>query len=345
MKVLVIGGVAAGTKAAAKLKREDGSAQVKILTKGQDISYAGCGLPYYVGGLIGTREELIVNSPEKYAGLTGAEVVTGCEVTAVNAAAHTVTARKDGQAFEESYDRLVIATGAEPIVPDMPGAGLPGVFCMRTPDDAVGLLSYVKANGCRRAAVVGAGFIGLETAENLMAQGLSVTVIDAAPQVMPNAFDSEMAEYVKRKLRQAGMRVQTGCRIEAVSGTARAEGIATSAGPIAADVVVLAIGLSAGQRRGPAERRRGCGRVHAHQCAGCVRGGRLRAGEKHADGQAAMVCHGLHREPCGPRTGKNAGWKAHCLRRLPWYGRCEAATGFERGPHGPDGSTGPAGGL
>ena len=93
MKVLVIGGVAAGTKAAAKLKREDGSAQVKILTKGQDISYAGCGLPYYVGGLIGTREELIVNSPEKYAGLTGAEVVTGCEVTAVNAAAHTVTAR------------------------------------------------------------------------------------------------------------------------------------------------------------------------------------------------------------------------------------------------------------
>lgn len=243
MKVLVIGGVAAGTKAAAKLKREDGSAQVKILTKGQDISYAGCGLPYYVGGLIGTREELIVNSPEKYAGLTGAEVVTGCEVTAVNAAAHTVTARKDGQAFEESYDRLVIATGAEPIVPDMPGAGLPGVFCMRTPDDAVGLLSYVKANGCRRAAVVGAGFIGLEAAENLMAQGLSVTVIDAAPQVMPNAFDPEMAEYVKRKLRQAGMRVQTGCRIEAVSGTARAEGIATSAGPIAADVVVLAIGV------------------------------------------------------------------------------------------------------
>ena len=152
-------------------------------------------------------------------GLTGAEVVTGCEVTAVNAAAHTVTARKDGQAFEESYDRLVIATGAEPIVPDMPGAGLPGVFCMRTPDDAVGLLSYVKANGCRRAAVVGAGFIGLEAAENLMAQGLSVTVIDAAPQVMPNAFDPEMAEYVKRKLRQAGMRVQTGCRIEAVSYT------------------------------------------------------------------------------------------------------------------------------
>lgn len=117
MKVLVIGGVAAGTKAAAKLKREDGSAQVKILTKGQDISYAGCGLPYYVGGLIGTREELIVNSPEKYAGLTGAEVVTGCEVTAVNAAAHTVTARKDGQAFEESYDRLVIATAPSPSCP------------------------------------------------------------------------------------------------------------------------------------------------------------------------------------------------------------------------------------
>lgn len=243
MKVLVIGGVAAGTKAAAKIKRQDGSAQVKILTKGQDISYAGCGLPYYVGGLIDSREELIVNSPQKYAGLTGVEVTTGCEVTAVDPAAHTVTATKDGQTVEEHYDKLIIATGAVPIVPDMPGAGLSGVFCMRTPDDAVGLRSYIKANECRRAVVVGAGFIGLEVAENLMAQGLSVTVIDAASQIMPNAFDAEMAEYAARKLRQAGMRVLTGCRIEAVSGSARAEGIMTNAGAIAADVVVLAIGV------------------------------------------------------------------------------------------------------
>ena len=243
MKILIIGGVAAGTKAAAKLKREDRGALVKILTKSTDISYAGCGLPYYVGGMIPSRDELIVNTPQKYAGLTGAEVVTGCEVTSVDFASKTVTAVKDGAALTENYDKLIIATGAEPIVPDVPGKSLPGVFCLRTPDDAVGLLSYVKANGCRRAAVVGAGFIGLETAENLMAQGLSVTVVDAAAQIMPNAFDPEMADYARRRLKEAGVQIFTGRRLTGVRGEQTAEGIETDGGSVAADVVVLAIGV------------------------------------------------------------------------------------------------------
>ena len=243
MKVLVIGGVAAGTKAAAKIKREDRNAQVRILTKSQDISYAGCGLPYYVGGMIGSREELIVNTPAKYAGLTGAEVVTGCEVTAIHPDTKTVDAVKDGVAMTESYDKLIIATGATPFVPPMDGANLSGVFCMRTPDDAVGLREYIQANNCRRAAVVGAGFIGLEIAENLKSQGLSVTVIDAMPQIMPNAFDAEMADYAKRQLKEAGIRVSTGCRILSISGLDRATGIVTDGGPVPADVVVLAIGV------------------------------------------------------------------------------------------------------
>ena len=243
MKILIIGGVAAGTKAAAKLKREDRGALVKILTKSTDISYAGCGLPYYVGGMIPSRDELIVNTPQKYAGLTGAEVVTGCEVTSVDFASKTVTAVKDGAALTENYDKLIIATGAEPIVPDVPGKSLPGVFCLRTPDDAVGLLSYVKANGCRRAAVVGAGFIGLEAAENLMAQGLSVTVVDAAAQIMPNAFDPEMADYARRRLKEAGVQIFTGRRLTGVRGEQKAEGIETDGGSVAADVVVLAIGV------------------------------------------------------------------------------------------------------
>lgn len=134
MKILIIGGVAAGTKAAAKLLREDRSSLVKVLTKSEDISYAGCGLPYYVGGLIPSRDELIVNTPQKYMGLTGAQVVTGCEVTSVDSASKTVTAVKNGESFTESYDRLIIASGAVPFVPDMPGKDLPGVFCMRTPD-------------------------------------------------------------------------------------------------------------------------------------------------------------------------------------------------------------------
>ena len=243
MKILIIGGVAAGTKAAAKLKREDRGALVKILTKSTDISYAGCGLPYYVGGMIPSRDELIVNTPQKYAGLTGAEVVTGCEVTSVDFASKTVTTVKDGAALTENYDKLIIATGAEPIVPDVPGKSLPGVFCLRTPDDAVGLLSYVKANGCRRAAVVGAGFIGLEAAENLMAQGLSVTVVDAAAQIMPNAFDPEMADYARRRLKESGVQIFTGRRLTGVRGEQKAEGIETDGGSVAADVVVLAIGV------------------------------------------------------------------------------------------------------
>ena len=123
MNVIVIGGVAAGTKTAAKLKRENRDANVTIYTKSQDISYAGCGLPYYVGGSIETRDELIVNTPAKYKGLTGVDVVTGMEATYVDANAKTVTVRNvvSGEANTVSYDKLVVAVGAEPFVPPVEG--------------------------------------------------------------------------------------------------------------------------------------------------------------------------------------------------------------------------------
>ena len=118
MKYVILGGVAAGTKAAAKLKRCDRSAEVKVYTKGTDISYAGCGLPYYIGGDIPTREALIVNTPKKYSGLTGAEIFTGCEAVSIDSASKTVSLKNaSGDAFTESYDKLVIATGAVPFVP------------------------------------------------------------------------------------------------------------------------------------------------------------------------------------------------------------------------------------
>ena len=155
MKVLIIGGVAAGTKTAAKLKREDRSMEVLVLTKDADISYAGCGLPYYVGGLIEGREELIVNTPQKYAGLTGVSVETGKEVIAVNAGGKKVTARdvKSGEEKEYTYDRLVIATGASPAVLPIPGKDLPGVFKMRTPDDAVAMRAYAEEKGVKKAVI------------------------------------------------------------------------------------------------------------------------------------------------------------------------------------------------
>ena len=208
MRYLIVGGVAAGTKVAAKLKRCDRSAEVVVVTKSEDISYAGCGLPYYIGGSIQSRADLIVNTPAAYAGLTGVEVRTGVEAVALDATAHEVTVReKDGSEHAEPYDRLVIATGASPLVPaSIPGTDLPGVFTVRTPDDAEAIRDYADA-GARRAVVVGAGFIGLEVAENLLARGLSVTVIDALPQILPNVFDPEMAGFAQRQLKAAGMRV------------------------------------------------------------------------------------------------------------------------------------------
>ena len=245
MKILVIGGVAAGTKAAAKLKREQPDAEVVLYSKGRDISYAGCGLPYYVGGEIPTREDLIVNTPQKYAGLTGVQVFTGQEAVKLDAAAKTVALRDvdTGAEATQDYDKIILAVGAEPFVPNVPGTKLSGVLCMRTPDDAIAVRDWADKNGCRRAVVVGGGFIGLEVAENLMAKGLSVTVVDMASQLMPNIFDPEMANYVKRQLQAKGMRILTGTALQGITGTDAADGIATDSGSIPADLVVLAIGI------------------------------------------------------------------------------------------------------
>lgn len=244
MRYLIVGGVAAGTKVAAKVKRCDRSAEVVVVTKGEDISYAGCGLPYYIGGDIQARDELIVNTPAAYAALTGAEVRTGVEALALDAAAHEITVReKDGTKHAEGYDRLVIATGASPFVPaGLPGADLPGVFTVRTPDDAEAIRDRIDA-GARRAVVVGAGFIGLEVAENLLARGLSVTVIDAMPQILPNVFDPEMAGFAQRQLKAAGVRVMTSCPLKGIVGEDRVDGVETGAGTLPADLVVLSIGI------------------------------------------------------------------------------------------------------
>ncbi len=244
MKYVILGGVAAGTKAAAKLKRLDRQAQVIIFTKSQDISYAGCGLPYYIGGDIPTREGLIVNSPAKYAGLTGAQVQTGCEAVGVDSGKKQVSVRRaDGSIFTETYDKLIIATGAVPFVPPVEGVALHGAFCVRTPDDAVQIREYAEKNNCRKAVVCGAGFIGLEVAENLAAMQMEVTVIDAASQIMPNAFDADMAGYAKRRLKASGMRVLTSVSLTGINGNEHVEGVSTDGGILAADLVILAIGV------------------------------------------------------------------------------------------------------
>ncbi len=245
MKIVIIGGVAAGTKAAAKLKRENRDYEVLILTKSKDISYAGCGLPYYVGEVIQNREQLIVNTPESFSKLTGAEVRTRTEVTAVNRATKTVTAvdLESGISSEYSYDKLIIATGADPIKPPIEGVDLPGVYTMRTPDDAIMLRNAVDEGKLKRAAVIGGGYIGLEIAENLSQMGVRVSVIEMLPHVLQPGFDPEMAEYVESKMADAGVMAFTGTQLVGIEGDGKVEKIRTQKRTMKADAVILSVGI------------------------------------------------------------------------------------------------------
>jgi len=244
VKILVIGGVAAGTKVAAKLKREDRGAEVRILVKDKDISYAGCGLPYYVGGVIADRGALIVNTPEKFSALTGAAVLTGKEAVSLDREAKLVTAvdTETGEREAYSYDKLVIATGASPVAPPFPGINLKNVFFMRKPEDAVSLRAAVDTGEIRRAVVCGGGFIGLEVAENLAAKGVRVSVIDMAEQILPG-FDPEMAAYAERHLADHGIACFTGAKLEEIIGGEKVEKIRTDKRAMKADAVVLSLGI------------------------------------------------------------------------------------------------------
>lgn len=307
MNVIVIGGVAAGTKTAAKLMRQDRGAKVTVYTKSKDISYAGCGLPYYVGGSIETREELIVNTPEKYAGLTGVEVRTEMEAVAIDAAAKNVSFA-NGETV--SYDKLVIATGAVPFVPEVAGVGLPGVFTMRTPDDAIGLRAYMENNHCRSAVVVGGGFIGLEIAENLLAKGLKVTVVDMADQVMLNLFDPEMAAYIRRRLQARGIRIVTAAALEEVLGDEKATGIRTSVGAFEGELVVLAIGVrpaTAFLAESGLEMNRGTILVDDHQ--------RTNLSDVYAVGDCAQVYNRITGKAQWSAMGSTANITGRCLAR------------------------------
>ena len=150
--------------------RQDRSNNVTIYTKSKDISYAGCGLPYYISGLISDKESLVVNTPEKFSSLTGVNVKTEMEAVSVNPSEKSVSF-KDGSLV--NYDKLIIATGAAPVIPEIEGATLPNVFTLRSVDDAVAIKRYIEENNVKKAVVVGASFIGLEVSENIKAKGKS----------------------------------------------------------------------------------------------------------------------------------------------------------------------------
>lgn len=245
MKVLVLGGVAAGTKIAAKLMREDRANEVIVLNKGKNISYAGCGLPYYVGHVIENKEELIVNTPLKYEKLTGVKVLTEVEAINVEPETKKVTAvdLKTQETKEYTYDKLVIAVGASPVKPPIEGCDLENVFFMRTPEDAIRLRETIDGGGIKKAVVVGAGYIGLEIAENLKTLGVRPFVLDMAPQILAPGFDKEMADYAEGKLSESGIPVVTGVAVTAIEGNGKVEKVVTSKKSYKADLVVLSAGI------------------------------------------------------------------------------------------------------
>jgi len=263
MKVVIVGGVAGGASCAARLRRLDESAEILVVERGPYISYANCGLPYYVGGLIPRESKLVLADAALFRAQLNVEVRTLCEAVSIDPEARTVQLRDvtSGEVTTESYDKLVLSPGASPIRPPLPGIDLPGIFAVRTvPDvhvirewmeghvtDPSGLDTYTGSQTvlpARRAVVVGGGFIGLEMAENLVHLGLDVTLVQRGPQLM-SPMDPEMARYVERHVARNGVKLALS---ENVTGFRQAAGtsleVLTASGKaIPADIVVMGIGV------------------------------------------------------------------------------------------------------
>ena len=244
MDILVIGGVAAGTKTAAKLKREHRDYNVTIITMGKDISYAACGLPYYVGGVIENKESLIVNTPENFEKLTQVKVITNTEALKINRDSKIVSTKNvvTNEEKEFKYDKLVIATGADPIKPNLDGINLKGVYYVRTPEDAIKLRDIIENDEIKRAVVVGGGFIGLEIAENLLENNIKTTVIDASESIPPG-FDKEISLYLQEKLIDNGIMVLTNEKVVSIIGDEKVSKIKTDKRVIKADLVIMSVGI------------------------------------------------------------------------------------------------------
>ncbi|MFC9787582.1 FAD-dependent oxidoreductase [Rhodococcus sp. NPDC127528] len=238
MKVVIVGGVAGGMSAATRLRRLDEAAEIVVFERGGHVSFANCGLPYYAGGVIEDRDALLLQTPESLAARFRLDVRVRTEVTAIDTAARTVTARDllTGVEFTESYDSLVLSPGASPIVPDVEGVGR--ALVLRDVDDVDRLVGAIEG-AARSAVIVGAGFIGVELAENLRRRGLAVSVVELADQVLA-PLDPEMAAPVAEELRGNGVRLELGTQVVSIDADT-----ATLADgrTLPADVVVMAIGV------------------------------------------------------------------------------------------------------
>jgi NADPH-dependent 2,4-dienoyl-CoA reductase/sulfur reductase-like enzyme/rhodanese-related sulfurtransferase len=245
-RILIVGGVAGGASCAARARRLSEAAEIIIFDRGQFVSFANCGLPYYVGSVIADEKKLLVANSDLFKQRFNIEVRLQHEVTAIDRAAQTLTVKnlQTGELKQEPYDALVLSPGAAPIRPPLPGIEQPGIFALRTIPDSRRIREWIDTHQVKRAVIVGGGFIGLEMAENLVHRGIAVTLIEKLPQVMP-PFDPEMMTPVHAHLRDQGLQL---CLNDGVQGfTVGSEDnllVQTDSGEQhPADMVILAIGV------------------------------------------------------------------------------------------------------
>lgn len=244
MKLVIVGGVAGGASAAARARRLSETAEIVVFERGPDVSFANCGLPYYIGGEIRHRDKLLVTKPSVLKDRYRLDVRTETEVVSIERGSHAVTARRlsDGATYQEFYDALVLAPGAAPLRPPIPGIEHPGVFTLRNLVD-VDRIKAVVDRGITRAVLVGAGFIGLELAENLLRRGIDTTVVELQDQVLP-PMDAEMTTPIAKALRDRGAKLLLNESAEAFRASPGGLTVVLKSGnSVATQLVVLGIGV------------------------------------------------------------------------------------------------------
>lgn len=244
-KVLIVGGVAGGASAAARLRRLDENAEIVMFERDGYISFANCGLPYHIGGAIKERDKLILQSPEKMKSRFNIDVRVNSEVTGVNIKEKKVTVKsRDKGVYEENYDYLVLAPGAKPMKPPIPGINDKRIFSLRNIPDMDGIKAYIKSNNVKSAVIIGGGFIGVEMAENLKDAGLSVALVEAAPHILA-PFDSDMVTMAEKELQDNGVNLILNDGVKEFKSEDKGLKVILGSGNTeSADMVILAIGVT-----------------------------------------------------------------------------------------------------
>lgn len=246
MKVVIAGGVAGGATAAARIRRLDENAEIVVFEKSGFVSYANCGLPYFIGDVITDQDELTLQTPESFWDRFRISVKTNHEVTGVYPDEKTVMVRNNltGDEWKEDYDKLILSPGARPVRPNLPGIDSERIFTLRTVEDTLRIHDYVSTRGVKSVVMAGGGYIGIETAENLRAKGLDVTIVQRPKQLM-NTLDYDMAAFVHSKLRRNGVKLRLGSSVAGfMDDNGRIITLLDGEEGIAADMVILAIGVT-----------------------------------------------------------------------------------------------------